>query len=792
MKTQLLFVFLFVGIAQLPAQTDGWYQFMGITSISTVQVVDTSPESVLVGTNIGLIKYNTTTQQVTDYLNFTSQNPPVGNIRGISQNPTNNEVALETDEGFAIYDGTNIIPYNYDNSNLTIGNGSSQPLKTYYGVGGELYLYKTDIQAYQIFENGVFEAEVATNFRPVSIMENAAGTKTFFAGWNNGLWELDKNTLNYTNYTTSNSDLLLNTVNKLYRDHNNLLYISTGGYVGFNTLDASGIWNTYQELIPNSTFHYPVFDFDVSATTGKVLVNSSSIGVSLGMFEVELQNNSWTHYTNDNSNCLNINTVSDVIYGLNDNIYVAEKNSTPNLIKLTPMTNVCEELDLNYLNAPDINPQFTKSFGVREKANGNLEIGFGDFSTIKMFDFVPNVQAINFSAPMTINPGIGIINDVMDFKDHFVLDNGSNLSFLKPNNTIVTHSYNLTNAAILKTKIAPEINDDPNEFHLVTKVFQEGIYRAYKTTCSVNTNACQNVEEVLTNNRTFEENFTMAIDDFYLNEHSILSIVKANSEGERSYAIVEANGVETIYYDDLFPQDLSVQNTDPVVGGNQDYVFGMALKDTETLSIVGVETATNNSASMDVNFDTDTNGINDVILDIEPWQSFDTTQDFINVLFLLGSDGLKAKFVIFEGGDIENDSFEDIDLPDLTINNPPLDFRIYDVKIKPQDANNATAILYTNFGFLVKNDIDVSSLLLDTNESSIDNNNVHLYPNPGTDIISFTDTSINHIEVFDLNGRKVLSNQSHSISVKTLSKGIYIVKGTTSENISISKKLIKN
>lgn len=787
MKTRLLLAILLFGPLNLISQTNGWYQFMGVTSISTVQVVDTSPESVLVGTNIGLIKYDTSTQQVTDYLNLTSQNPAVGNIRGISQNPTNNDIVLETGSGFALYNGTSVVPYHYENSGLTIGQSSFQPLKTYYGVGGELYLYKTDIQAYQIFNNGVFEAEVATTFRPTSIMENAAGTKVYFAGWNNGLWELDKSNSMYTNYTTSNSGLLLNTVNKLYRDHNNLLYISTGGYVGFNTLDPSGNWNTYQELIPSSTIHYPVFDFDVSPTTGNVLVNTFT--TNLGFFEVDLPTNTWTHYTNDNTNCLNRNAFADVIYGLNNTIYAADNISNPKVRQFMPMTNLCEELDLNYLNAPDINPQITRKFGVREKANGNLEIGFGDFATIKMFDFVPDDVNINFSAPMTMNPAMGIIYEVMGFKDNFILDNGSNLSFLKPNYTITAHNYNLTNASILKTKIAPEINEGTNEFHLLAKVFQEGLYKAYKTKCNVDTDTCENIEEVLTNNRTFEENFTMAINDFYLTDYTIKAIVKANGAGERSYAIVESNGTDTVYYDELVTQDISVQNIDPVVGSYQDYAFGMVLKDHETLSVVGVDTATNNSISWNINFDADSNGINDVILYIEPWQSFDTTQDFINVLFLLGSDTLKAKALI--GENIENDGIKEIDLPDLTINNPPLDFTIYDFKIKPQGANKATAILYTNFGFLVKSGINTSQITLSANDFKT-YNTAQLYPNPASDMVLFSDNSIKKIEVFDLNGRKVLDAGSNSISVKNLSKGIYIVKGTTSENISILKKLVKN
>lgn len=69
---------------------------------------------------------------------------------------------------------------------------------------------------------------------------------------------------------------------------------------------------------------------------------------------------------------------------------------------------------------------------------------------------------------------------------------------------------------------------------------------------------------------------------------------------------------------------------------------------------------------------------------------------------------------------------------------------------------------------------------------------VKLYPNPTNDITSFSEILIIKTEVFNINGRKVLSSEANSISTKTLSKGIYIIKGTTSENISITKKLVKN
>lgn len=101
-------------------------------------------------------------------------------------------------------------------------------------------------------------------------------------------------------------------------------------------------------------------------------------------------------------------------------------------------------------------------------------------------------------------------------------------------------------------------------------------------------------------------------------------------------------------------------------------------------------------------------------------------------------------------------------------------------------------VILTNYGMLVKSGIDISGLSLGVEDYGLDDNAAILYPNPSNDIVSFSDTSIREIEIYDINGRKVLSDEGRTISVKTLSKGIYIVKGTTSENISITRKLIKN
>lgn len=81
--------------------------------------------------------------------------------------------------------------------------------------------------------------------------------------------------------------------------------------------------------------------------------------------------------------------------------------------------------------------------------------------------------------------------------------------------------------------------------------------------------------------------------------------------------------------------------------------------------------------------------------------------------------------------------------------------------------------------------------------SSIDSFNqeqtsVKLFPNPTSDLVSFSDQSMKKITVFDINGRNVLITKSNTFSVKHLPNGIYIVKVFSEDKSIITKKLIKH
>jgi len=136
------------------------------------------------------------------------------------------------------------------------------------------------------------------------------------------------------------------------------------------------------------------------------------------------------------------------------------------------------------------------------------------------------------------------------------------------------------------------------------------------------------------------------------------------------------------------------------------------------------------------------------------------------------------------------------------VGNSPVDLSVFDFELIPessqgysriqyrQNQSEASLLVLTNYGMLIKTGIDISSLLLGTDDVSLKDNDLLLYPNPATNIVSFSDETLQNIEVFDINGRSVLKKQGASFSVKTLAQGIYIVKATNTDNIIITKKLI--
>ncbi|WP_396138090.1 T9SS type A sorting domain-containing protein [Flavobacterium sp.] len=87
----------------------------------------------------------------------------------------------------------------------------------------------------------------------------------------------------------------------------------------------------------------------------------------------------------------------------------------------------------------------------------------------------------------------------------------------------------------------------------------------------------------------------------------------------------------------------------------------------------------------------------------------------------------------------------------------------------------------------------VDSSTLGTNDVEFANNSISLYPNPANDVLNISSSnSITKIEVFDMQGRNVASNNNASnVNVAALGKGVYIVIVELENRSVVAKQFIK-
>jgi hypothetical protein len=104
------------------------------------------------------------------------------------------------------------------------------------------------------------------------------------------------------------------------------------------------------------------------------------------------------------------------------------------------------------------------------------------------------------------------------------------------------------------------------------------------------------------------------------------------------------------------------------------------------------------------------------------------------------------------------------------------DFEIYNTVLSPTQVNN----LYVN-----------GNALLGTSNFQTKNLKAKIYPNPTSDNFSIEmNNEIKSVEIYSLQGQKVLSSKDKNVNVSNLSKGIYLVKIEDVENAIATQKLI--
>lgn len=96
----------------------------------------------------------------------------------------------------------------------------------------------------------------------------------------------------------------------------------------------------------------------------------------------------------------------------------------------------------------------------------------------------------------------------------------------------------------------------------------------------------------------------------------------------------------------------------------------------------------------------------------------------------------------------------------------------------------------------VLSDMSISNLYnnntLSSSDFSQNNLEVALYPNPVQDLLNINvDNAIKSVEIYNIQGQKVLNSTSNEVDMSSLNSGIYLVKITDENNSIATKKVVK-
>ncbi|EDP72827.1 hypothetical protein FBALC1_17037 [Flavobacteriales bacterium ALC-1] len=787
--------------------------------------VDTSG-NIHLATDGGYIMYNTATNMVEDYANLTSQSQPIGWCTSVKVNPMNSSVALgfPSGQGIAIYDGTDYIMYNSDNS--IIGDFSSPQL--HYTDSGLLYIFDKADTKYQTFESGVFSAVQTLTFRPQAIIENEAGTIAYFAGqtpsgFADGFYELDKSTDTFTHYTTSNSGIVHNGVNCFFRDTNDLLYI--GGHRGVNTLDAMGNWATYQEPLPiNPSLFYSVYSID-KFSDGTFLVNNSNPNSSeeRGFSTVDFTTNTWTHY--DSSVYCNASDQVQNMVLADDMVFTHfRKFGTPSednkLWSFDTSTNTCQEKDVNFLGIDDLGLYGITSVSISEDTNNSNEL---DINYIKNGDLVlkeitiPKDFTGNFPIATNITSSTSSLSNVYSVatanNQYKIVGDKDGLRIIDESGMATHIPHNIPGFEPYEVQKVSCSNQGNEIVNLIFKGFDATFNTiAYKTQCNIVTNNCSALEQVFVANRDLSQDVKInaIIEDGNIKAAGVK--IDLNDE-----ILIEEELWDEVLNDS--PQDELEENINQLaslglvdafwIDGDGESKICFQIPGDPLVYCIEKDSVTNETyiENYEVDFDDSYDGGEIYLIQADVYREMneepeedDGCLDFVEAFYVAFSpDQFKhviahrKKYGQPNSGRIQN-SQNNINLevlPGTVLENLPKNYSILNSSFYFYSETYFAAVISTNYGLLINTAIDYSSIALDVDEVStaID---FKLYPNPANDIVSITDENIVSVEVYDLNGRNILSTKSNTFSIKHLSNGVYILKILGEDNYEVTKKLIKN
>ncbi|TVZ56164.1 putative secreted protein (Por secretion system target) [Lutibacter sp. Hel_I_33_5] len=825
MKKVQLFLSLLFFTHCLFSQTNGWYQYSQPKKIYDMKY--DSVGNLHCGTDMGYVKLDNTLK-VVDFKNLTSQTFPVGKLEQIAINSSNNNLL------YAITDRKNILEINlttneikYPLFNETLEdftNNNFDHTKIYWAKNGTLYIFGGSKKFYQTLENGVLSAKKDIDFIPTSIIENKDGTKVYFASATKGLWVLDFANDSWVNYTKDNSGLNNNGLTDLGLDANDVLYITSyGGLCSLN----NGVFTKYEKLQPNSTLNYPCFQVDIHPNNNEVVVRTSTNNSAShqGFTRIELANNTWSIFKQDDTNCVNKNTMDHSIYNADGSkILAIESFQGFNLAKnmvFDYKNNTCSEIDFNYLDAENINSY--SNFNTRPgKASGTIDVGFTNnkgFNILNVHIAPHQQQFANLTLPIP-NPVSTFQYDVLTHKDKFLVTNNKKEIQKVDKDNSVTTIENFNAGSLIKTKKGGFSITEKAQF--VYSEFVGSDRKIFYKECDFSENTCSESTEMFANDRNLTSNVTFSCQETSDTE-LVCGVIKKNNSGENAIKIIKLdkatrNGtpvletliseiVTNIVRDIAFLDDTrsdGVNNPKAhIISDNGERIASISQTSNEPVKFF---------YSADKNKDGEVDSLEEVD---DKWvddEIYDDAGVFFNSIVgifrihddnLASNDALKhlrkrfGHYLAHEDGTVGNriknsNADEVLKTKNITgseFNNLPSDFKIYKMVVIGYSNYKYATFMNTNYGLLFKPEIDYNSILNIEVEQLL-TSKVSVHPNPTRNRVIISGVEVGELSLLDLNGRKIRVSKAKNLDISGVSKGVYLVHIKTKNNKNISKKII--
>ncbi len=802
MRTKTLLVFSLIFILPVQAQ---WFQYAKPNQVN--QMVKDGSGNYHYATDIGYVKFDNSFN-VVDYKNLVSQSPPIGNVTSLDINPLN-------DQEIAICEPDRVTVWTNGVLTQTIEFDAPEPDYTpqiYFNNNNEIYVFDKSQNDYKIISNGVISDVVTPGIRPQAIVENNAGTKVYFAGWNNGLWEYTKATDTWVNYNESNSNLIYDPLESLFITDNDDLYI--GGFQGLNVMDSSGTMTACQQSAGSgSPFFFSAFEIDVNAN-GDVLVRSSKPngGANFGFCLVDTDTCSWTNFSDGGTNCLDSNSFRTVQFSSSGNEVIATKTvldlTETYTFDINAPTTSCTELDFNYLGATDMYRSFSFSeVSIRESnAPGNFDIALTNDNGIDIISLPEENFNGVFPTATNFNAFSGFPYDIISAGEYYVFtDSNNSFTFLNRDGTSTSHTLPIQDFSINITKKA-NVDVSGSTCTLVFSGWEGPSFdtKVYITECDMPTGNCTVPIEIFSNNRDTTQpiTFTCTEDAGTDNLRCVAIKQSLNNSLSGGIALTEEtispeNGTETIVSEVDIGSILTSIFVDPIFQKQQNQVSTEVIvpdEEGETVTVYNSQSGTLTTYNLD-------NGTFRVTL-YEYKAEDPRDQNAFNPLLAFGiftrpREFLRKQFNNALWG-ISNDADRSqqsttlpyTEIPGSVIADLPPDMFIYSIKIYPYSNTEYATVLMTNYGLLIKSEIDYSffTLGIENNESALD---FKLYPNPTKNIITVDGPGIESLSVFDSSGRLVLNTTNTSVELSEWPSGIYFVKAVNHNGQITTKKFVK-